>query len=134
MVILASLCLASVVSADAGPWLKYDYSPTVDPLHWVPKAGVGYAVLNPGAQQAATVVGYGLKGVYSDMGNANAYPNPDARNAGVIVWGTPANVPVALDSWYTNVPAYVTQWYKTPGQPPDMQPWEDFCAKYGVKY
>jgi len=78
------------------------------------------------------VMGMGWKAI--GKSTATVYLNPDSRDAGVIVWKTSADLPIQNGEWYVNNPAYVTKWYLTPGQPPDMAPWKAYCEKYGVNY
>lgn len=75
-------------------------------------------------------------GMWKAVGKSTAtmYLNPDSRDNGVIVWKTSADLPVQHSEWYVNNPAYVTKWYLTPNKPPDMTPWKEYCAKYGVNY
>jgi hypothetical protein len=100
----------------------------------VVSADTGINLLNPNAQEAAKVVGYGNTGNVYYISHSDRYMNPVARDSGVIVWKTSDKIPVYLNDWYNNNPAYVTEWYKTPEKPPDMTPWKDYCVKYGVKY
>ena len=78
--------------------------------------------------------GYSIGWKALGKSSATAYMNPDSRDAGVIVWKSSADLPIQNGDWYVNNPAYVTKWYLTPNQPPDMQPWKDYCAKYNVNY